>query len=173
MPVAPDDKDWTWVLDRPCPDCGFVAGDHPRDRLAGDVRDLASAWAVELGRPDVRVRPDDATWSPLEYGCHVRDVFRIFDARLALLLEQDDPGFDDWDQDATAVADRYDLQDPGTVVIALRDAAGALAARFDTVAGTAWTRTGRRSNGSEFTVESLGTYLVHDPVHHLWDVHRG
>src|SRR4051794_791858 len=22
-PVEPDTKDWTWVLDRPCPECGF------------------------------------------------------------------------------------------------------------------------------------------------------
>ena len=31
--MVPDEKDWTWVLDRPCPDCGFEASDHPRERL--------------------------------------------------------------------------------------------------------------------------------------------
>ena len=25
MPIVPDDKDWTWVLERPCPECGFDA----------------------------------------------------------------------------------------------------------------------------------------------------
>src|SRR6478752_1853533 len=24
-PSTPDDADWTWVLTRPCPDCGFAA----------------------------------------------------------------------------------------------------------------------------------------------------
>ena len=170
MPVTPDDKDWTWVLDRPCPDCGFDAADHPRDALADDVRTLAPAWVAELTRPDVRTRPDDATWSVLEYGCHVRDVFRIFDGRLALLLAEDDPEFANWDQDTTAVADHYALQDPATVADDLVAAADTLAARFDSVSGAAWSRTGRRSDGSRFTVETLGTYLVHDPVHHLWDV---
>ena len=25
MPIEPDTKDWTWVLERPCPECGFDA----------------------------------------------------------------------------------------------------------------------------------------------------
>ena len=31
--IPPDDKDWTWVLDRRCPECQFHAG-------AVDVRDI-------------------------------------------------------------------------------------------------------------------------------------
>ncbi|PVY29285.1 hypothetical protein C7458_10631 [Williamsia muralis] len=23
MAIVPDTKNWTWVLERPCPDCGF------------------------------------------------------------------------------------------------------------------------------------------------------
>jgi hypothetical protein len=134
------------------------------------VRDAAVAWAEQLVRADVAVRPDDDIWSVLEYGCHVRDVLRIFAVRLDLMLVEDDPGFADWDQDATAVADRYDLQDPAVVRADLLAAADVLADRFDGVAGADWARTGRRSNGSEFTVETLGTYMAHDPIHHLWDV---
>jgi hypothetical protein len=29
---------------------------------------------------------------------------------------------------------------------------------------------GLRSDGSEFTVLTLGQYALHDLVHHLWDV---
>ena len=29
MPIVPDDKDWTWVLERPCPECGFDAATVP------------------------------------------------------------------------------------------------------------------------------------------------
>ena len=173
MPVTPDDKDWTWVLERPCPDCGFVASDHPRESLGADVREAAVAWAEKLGGADVAVRPDDDTWSVLEYGCHVRDVFRIFAVRLDLMLVEDGPEFADWDQDATAVADRYDLQDPEVVRADLRAAGDVLADRFDAVGEIDWARAGRRSNGSEFTVETLGTYMAHDPIHHLWDVSPG
>jgi hypothetical protein len=173
VPIAPDDKDWTWVLERPCPDCGFAASDHPRESLGADVRGAATAWAVRLTAADVAVRPDDATWSVLEYSCHVRDVFRIFAVRLDLMLVEDDPVFANWDQDATAVADRYDLQDPDVVRADLLAAGDVLAARFESVAEGEWARTGRRSNGSEFTVETLGTYMAHDPIHHLWDVRTG
>ena len=95
----------------------------------------------------------------------------IFDDRLALLLDEDDPLFANWDQDATALADRYDLQDPRVVADELVDAAEVVAARFDAVGDDQWERPGRRSNGSVFTVRTLGQYFLHDVVHHLHDVH--
>ena len=45
-----------------------------------------------------------------------------------------------------------------------------MAARFDAVTPEQWGRSGRRSNGSEFTVLTLGQYFLHDVVHHLHDV---
>jgi hypothetical protein len=51
----------------------------------------------------------------------------------------------------------------------IRAAADALADAFDEVDGEDWLRLGRRSAGASFTVESFARYLVHDPVHHLWD----
>jgi uncharacterized protein (DUF924 family) len=109
-------------------------------------------------------------WSPLEYACHARDVFRIFDTRVGLMISEDGPHFANWDQDATAVEDRYDLQVPAVVADELFTAANALADRFDAVRGDQWDRAGFRSDGSAFTVDSLARYLMHDPVHHLWDV---
>ena len=100
----------------------------------------------------------------------VRDVLRLFDQRLELMLSQDDPQFPNWDQDETAVADRYGEQDPAEVAAALRRAAFAIAGRFETVTGDQWRRTGGRSDGARFTVDTFARYLVHDPVHHLYDV---
>ena len=77
-----------------------------------------------LGRPTPRVRPAPGIWSPLEYACHVRDVHRLFAERVALMLAQDEPRFDNWDQDETAVASRYAEQDPATVDAELVEAAG-------------------------------------------------
>ena len=76
------------------------------------IRDNAAQWPAVLGRPDARNRPSADRWSPLEYACHVRDVFRLFDMRLHRMLDEDDPTFANWDQDETAVADRYGEQDP-------------------------------------------------------------
>jgi len=52
----------------------------------------------------------------------------------------------------------------------LDQAAEALAAAFDAIGEDDWVRRGRRGDGAEFTVESFARYLIHDPVHHLWDV---
>jgi hypothetical protein len=41
---------------------------------------------------------------------------------------------------------------------------------FDTVEGDQWERTGRRSNGSVFTVRTLAVYFLHDVEHHLADI---
>jgi hypothetical protein len=100
----------------------------------------------------------------------VRDVFRKIDERLRLMLSEDNPNFENWDQDKTAVDDDYLSQDPAEVVTELRAAAENLANRFGMVSAEQWTRRGFRSDGSAFTVDSIAKYLMHDPVHHLWDV---
>ncbi len=158
------------MLDRPCPECGYVAGDVDPADLGRRLRDNAAQWPGVLADPDAGRRPRDGVWSATEYACHVRDVHRVFAARVRLMLEHDDPAFDNWDQDATAVAERYDLADPAEVGPALGAAAGEVAALYDAVPDAAWGRTGRRSNGSTFTVVSLGRYHLHDVVHHLADV---
>ena len=172
MPIVPDTKNWTWVLDERCPECGYDSAAVGLGDVPGLVRANAAAWPAELGRADVRERPDDATWSPLEYAAHVRDVFRVFDGRLVLMLEQDAPAFANWDQDATAVADDYAGQDPAAVSDDLLAAAEVVARRFEEVPADQVHRTGLRSDGAAFTVETLARYFVHDPVHHLHDVRR-
>jgi hypothetical protein len=168
--IVPDDKDWTWVLREPCPECGLDAGAVPTEQVPRLVRESVEVWRRVLCRPDARERPDESTWSPLEYACHVRDVCHLFDERLVLMLERDDPVFANWDQDETAVAERYGEQDPATVAAELAAEAEAIATRFEAVTGDQWERPGRRSDGSEFTVASFARYFVHDLLHHVHDV---
>ena len=170
MTIEPDRKDWTWVLDRPCPECGFDATALRRDDLPVLVRETAGRWREALAKDDCAVRPADNIWSPLEYACHVRDVHSVFDERVRRMLTETDPAFASWDQDVTAVEERYDEQDPATVSEELVAAADVVADRYAGVTGDAWERSGRRSDGSVFTVESIGRYHLHDVVHHLFDV---
>ena len=131
----------------------------------------AAAWhRVLTGSGDPCLRPSPAKWSALEYGCHVRDVLRLYEQRLTLMLTQDGPQFPNWDQDATAVEDRYGEQDPVVVADELATAAEVIAEHFDEIGPGEWQRTGSRSDGADFTVESFGRYFIHDPVHHLYDV---
>jgi hypothetical protein len=173
MPIEPDLKDWTWVLERPCPECGFRVESVTHDNLGALIRENVAVWPEVLARADVAVRPDDETWSPLEYACHTRDVFRRYDHRLGLMLDEDDPHFANWDQDASAEDEAYNDQDPATVADELVAAGHALADAFDAVEGEQWDRTGVRSDGANFTVDTFGRYFIHDPVHHLWDVGAG
>ena len=168
--IEPDTKDWTWVLSEPCPECGYDAGSIRPTDVAAHLRRDADAWGTRLAGPSVTARPTPTVWSILEYGCHVRDVHRIFDERVRLMLAQDDPRFPNWDQDETALAGDYASQDPATVAGELRQAATTVADAYDSVPADAWSRRGLRSNGSEFTIATIALYHLHDVVHHAWDV---
>jgi hypothetical protein len=141
----PDTKDWTWTLTRRCPDCGLAAGEIDPAEIGDRAGVAAAEWVQILGSsPAVGSRPEPDVWSPLEYGAHVRDVYRLFDARLARMLTEDAPTF-------AAAASRF-------------------VARWSALEPAQLDRPGRRSDGAEFTVASFGQYLLHDIVHHLWDV---
>ncbi len=174
--IVPDDKDWTWVLERTCPECGFDASTFPAAEVAPLVRANAQAWSRLLApvppsdAAQLRRRPRPDRWAPIEYACHVRDVFVLYLERLRLMLEEDNPLYPNWDQDATAMQGRYADQDIGLVSAQLLRAAASLAAAFESVRGEEWQRQGRRSDGASFTVDSFSRYMVHDPVHHLFDV---
>ena len=168
--IVADDKDWPWTLERACPDCGFDAEAVGKADIAGLVTAYTAPWSEVLARPDVATRPDPTTWSPLEYACHVRDVCDLFAARVQLMLDEDGARFPNWDQDVTAVESRYAEQSPSVVADEIPVAADRLSDAYAGLSGSEWERRGLRSNGSEFTVLSLGRYVLHDLAHHLWDV---
>lgn len=167
---APDEKDWTWVLQSACQECGFDPGAVAPTDLPRLIRQATSPWADVLARPDARTRPAPTVWSPVEYAAHVRDVLVLFAQRAWLIRREDSPTFANWDQDATAIQDRYWEQDPAVVAEQIQAATEPAAAAFAEVQPGEWDRRGTRSNGSQFTLASLGTYFLHDIAHHVWDV---
>jgi hypothetical protein len=170
MTIVPDSKDWTWVLERPCPECGLDTRLVSREEIPAMIRANATAWRAPLAAPGAADRPAPDRWSSLEYGCHVRDCIRLYDYRLGLMLTADNPLYPNWDQDETAVAEQYSSQDPAVVAAELVAAADSLAGHFAVLSDDQWLQPGRRSDGASFTVETFGRYFIHDPVHHLYDV---
>ena len=169
VPV-PDTKDWTWVIHRPCPDCGFDPQAVEHEDVPRLTRRYAEVLRAAAARPTADVRPGPATWSPLEYACHVRDVCDLFARRLHRMLTEDDPEFADWDQDETALTERYWEQEPQELQQQLRANAENIATAFAGVSAHRWQRPGRRSNGSVFSVDTFARYFLHDLAHHAWDV---
>lgn len=167
-PIEPDTKDWTVVITRGCPECGFDPG-YDVGSTGRRLRATEAPWRERLARADARTRPAATTWSPLEYAAHCRDVLRVMRGRLEQMLAEDGAVFAEWDQDGAAVADRYDLQDPARVADEYASEVDATAAAFDAVGANAWERRGSRA-GTAFTVATLAVYTLHDIEHHLHDV---
>jgi DinB superfamily len=167
----PDTKDWTWVLRRRCDQCGLSAADIDPQDIARRAFVAAEEWVQILrSSPAVTARPEPDVWSPLEYGAHVRDVYRLFDARLVQMLNEDTPTFAYWNQDETAIEHRYSEQDPEVVADELEEVAQRFVARIQSLTPQQYSRRGIRSDGAEFTVTTFLHYFLHDVIHHLWDV---
>jgi SAM-dependent methyltransferase len=167
-----DTKDWTWVLDRACDECGFDAGAFDRHAIPRAFRRNAQVWFALLADPAASERTRADRWSTLEYACHVHDVHQIYHDRVTQMLAEDNPLFQNWDQDQSAVDGQYADQLPAIIGPTLVASAYAMSDLYDSVPPLAWHRRGRRSDGHEFTVESLARYQLHDVVHHLHDVRQ-
>ena len=48
--ITPDEKNWTWVLDRRCNDCGFDASVFDSTGTAMALRDQVARWSTVLER---------------------------------------------------------------------------------------------------------------------------
>lgn len=169
-PSTPDGSDWTWVLTRPCPDCGFDPDDIRADGVPAILRDAAGRFVAVLARADAATRPAAGVWSPLEYACHVGDVCDVMRARLELIVAGEGRlvRFADWDQDEAATA--YWRAEPTQARDRIATAFESAAQAFAAPTGDQWSWPAERSNGSPFTAATLATYFVHDIHHHLWDV---
>lgn len=176
---TPDTKDWTWTLERPCPECGFDASKVDPTDVAAAMRANAAAFRSALKRGDiVSERPPvppgaDPKWSALEYSAHVRDVYALAAERITRMIKKKNPTFADWDQNSAAIEGKYASADPDKVAYDLAINAGKAADLLDKVRGDDWDRTGSRSDGASFTIGRFAVYILHDVSHHLWDVEQG
>jgi hypothetical protein len=158
-----------------CDECHFIYSSVGGEALPRVLRGLGERFAAALGEAaDLRRRPAEGVWSPLEYTCHVRDVLHVQGERLALALRADAPEFLPMGRDERAVSERYNEQQPAVVLAELAAAADDLAARFAGLDPAQLARTGiypwpqRQAR----TLLWLGQHTVHEGEHHLLDIHR-
>ena len=112
---------------------------HParRSRTTSPVASprTTAAWRAILERRDVRDRPDDSTGHRSSTRATCATSTASTPAGSAGCSTEDDPHYENWDQDATAVEDRYAEQDPAIVADELAAAGGTLGALFAGVDG--------------------------------------
>ena len=164
-------------MTEPCPECGF----DPSSVGPADASAAARGFGRRYRAPLTRLLPDETdevlrrrdgdTWSALEYAAHVRDVFGLFDRRVAVILASERPDLEVVDHDAVVASGAYDGLDPTAVADELAAAAEALAATLESVPEDGWDRVGYRE-GEERTVLDIARRAVHEGNHHLLDVGR-
>lgn len=171
-----------WDPPRPgwvCPQCGFDYDGCALAAVSESIRGLGRRYRAPLtrGMRDedldglLRRRPEPATWSALEYACHVRDALALYDWRIKRVLAADRPELPAMRRDEVALEQAYNSQNPEEVAGELEVAAGRLADRLAAIPEDGWDRTGVR-DGEELSVGWMARNAVHEGNHHLLDVGR-
>ena len=158
-----------------CEACGFDGAMYTDSALLGALRSLEERWREQLvaARAELRIRPEPATWSAIEYAAHSRDVTALHAYGVERALTQDEPIFPPIGDDvAEAAAVTYADADPDEVVQELGVAAERLARLANDAGVEAWTR-GLTIGDARSDVRRLLEHALHDSQHHLDDVEWG
>lgn len=161
-------------MDR-CAGCGFEYDLDDATGAGAAIVEGAGELAVLLGGDrDVRTRPDPDTWSPLEYGCHVRDVLLVQRERVLAAVITDRPSFDPMNRDERAGHDGYADQAPDRVGRQLGEAAYLFANVLSRLTPDEWDRVLMYSYPKLFerSLRWVAVHTVHEVQHHLLDVRR-
>ena len=134
---------------------------------AGRLADLLTQTGVDL-----RTRRAPDRWSPLEYGCHVRDVLLVQRERVLAARRIERPTFEPMGRDERVDLDGYAEQDPAAVGRQLRDAAAMLVNVFARLGPDEWERTMQYSYpvAMERSLRWVAEHTEHEVQHHLLDV---
>jgi hypothetical protein len=157
-----------------CPQCGFVY-DLTQAAAAGEaINERVGAAVAILGdrEVDVRSRRQPAVWSPLEYGCHLRDMLLVQRERVLAALRSDRPDCTAMGRDERVVHDGYADQEPADVARQLGDAALMFGNVLGRLSADDWNRA-VVYHFPETSVRSLrwlAVHTMHEAQHHLGDI---
>ena len=118
----------------------------------------------------LRQRPDDKTWSALEYACHIRDVYSVYTIRLYQTRVEERPMLEPMLNDLRAVRFRYNQREIGAVLGEVADNVAGFIDETTRFSGGDWDRVATRLPGEERTARWLVRQAMHEGVHHLWDI---
>ena len=162
-------------MDR-CNECGYEY-DLGQATSAGQA---VVVGADQLGtllkdkRNEVRGRQEAKTWSPLDYGCHLRDVLLVQRERVLLARRVERPSLEYMGRDERVDHDGYDEQDPADVARQLSDAARMFEHVLARLGPSDWERSVMYNYPvlSERSLRWMAVHTLHEVQHHLLDVER-
>jgi hypothetical protein len=157
--------------DHVCASCGLAYADVSVEEIPQRMRAVTvqiGESITDLGSAELTHRPDDQTWSALEYLCHVRDVYIASTIRLYRTRKESDPPIEPVFNDLRVLRFRYNAADVHGV---LHEMAATLEGLLDEMARTTdWERTFSRQPGERRTARWLARQAYHEALHHLADM---
>jgi DinB superfamily len=163
------------VMDQ-CADCGFNY-DLSQSAAAGrSIRERVAEVVTILHARDCNVRPrrQPDVWSPLEYGCHLRDMLLVQRERVLAARRMDRPDCPPSGRDERAVHDGYAEQEPKDVARQLADAAQMFSNVLARLSADDWDRTVvyHYPQTCERSLRWVAIHTLHEAQHHLLDIRR-
>lgn len=157
-----------------CPDCDYTYDEANAPTAARVIEDGSAEVARILrGHPAhvLRTRPREGVWSPLEYGCHLRDVLLVQRERVLAARRTDRPVCEPMGRDERVAHDGYAEQEPEDVARQLVDAARMLRGVLDRL-GPDWARAliYPFPQPHEESLRWVAVHTVHEVRHHLLDI---
>ena len=160
-----------------CERCGFTSDLFRDGEVPALLREYAADWQQVLTGPGLDGRRVGTPhWSPLEHGCHVRDMCVLFHTRLDAMLGSAPRPFTSECPDAVHAVHavrRYSDEEPQQVAREVERAADALAHRLGALTADDWDRADPGLADPRLTVGFFTRHLLHDIAHDLAEVRRG
>ena len=159
-----------------CDQCGYEyelgTAEAVAPQIVEGVADIVGT--MRAAGPDLHGRRQPEVWSPLEYGCHLRDVLLVQRERLLAARRTDRPTFEPMGRDERVEHDGYADQDPTDVVRQLTDAAALFANDLALLTSAEWDRTVvyRYPKTWERSLRWVAVHTLHEVRHHSLDIER-
>jgi hypothetical protein len=159
-----------------CEECGFEYDLAKAPNAASSIVSGAAEFAALLSdnRTDTRSRRESTRWSPLEYGCHVRDVLLVQRERVLTARRRDRPSFEPMGRDERVDHDGYAEQEPDDVARQLTVAAQLFANVLGRLSPDDWDRSViyNYPRRAERSLRWVAVHSLHEVSHHLLDARR-
>ncbi|GAB3836719.1 DinB family protein [Dactylosporangium cerinum] len=133
--------------DHHCESCGLRYGDLTTAAALGLIRSYPTRYRRRLQHLPVDVlrrRPTSGVWSALEYACHVRDVYDVYDTRVRRTLTEHEPTLEPMRNDERAEQRAYNQQSLAAVLLDLERNVDRFAALTSEISEPQWSRSAVR-----------------------------